>query len=171
MLVFASCSGAKGSNAALPKSPPVIVVTMKDHRFEHPPAIPAGRVIFQVPNTGGAPHRLTLFPLPEDVPPIDVQLRGGERRRAARFAGVPTQPPGATGKFAVNLVAGRRYAMVCFVQEPDGTSHAQRGMVSEFRAGGPVQEPPPSSGGTPMTSPAGSSTSSSTVDPKEPDDP
>lgn len=141
-VIFASCSSSS-AGPPLPPSPPVVVVTMRDHRFEHTAAVPAGRVVFKVRNAGRAPHRLTLFPLAEDVPPIEAQLKGGERRSAPRFAGVPTRPPGTAGMFAVDLAPGTRYALVCFVQGPDGKSHALQGMASELRTAGPLAEPAP----------------------------
>jgi hypothetical protein len=127
----------------LPKGPPVVVVTMREYRYEYPPVVPAGRVVFRFVNAGQSSHRPSLLPLPEDVPPIDVQLRGSERRVATPFAGVPTRKPGTQGTFAVDLVPGRRYALICFAKDADGQSHSLKGMSSEFRAGGEPKPPPP----------------------------
>lgn len=133
-LVTVACRTS--TDSPLPAPPAKVSVTMLDDRFEYRPEIPAGRVVFQIRNAGRRPHRLVLLPLGEDLPPIDVQLRGTERRSATPFAGINTRQPGQTSGFAVDLVPGRRYAMICFVQEPDGTTHAQKGMAREFRAGG-----------------------------------
>ena len=134
-VVATSCSTTT-TRSALPESPPEVVVTMNEYTFEHRSPVPAGRVVFRVRNEGKIDHRLTILPLPEDVPPIQEQMRGAERRVSARFAGIPTRPPGTTGMFAVDLVPGARYAMVCFVLDRDDVSHAQKGMATEFRAGG-----------------------------------
>lgn len=131
-----SCSsGPDSEDAQLPPGAPTVVVTMRDYGFDYPPEIPAGRVVFRVVNDGQSFHRLTMVPLPEDVPPIKEQLRSTERRFLAPFAGIPDRPPGGIGSFAVDLAPGVRYAMVCFVVDPDGQNHAVKGMSAEFRAG------------------------------------
>lgn len=141
-LLATACNSARDSGAPLPAGSPVIQVTMRDHVFEHVSEIPAGRVVFRFHNAGDAVHRVALLPLPEDLPPIDVQLRGTERRAIAPFASISDRPPGQQGAFAVELVAGQRYAFVCFVVD-EGGSHALKGMSSEFRAkAAPVATPP-----------------------------
>lgn len=133
-LLATSCGGQQ---SRLPPLPHVVDVTMEEYRFKYEMNIPAGRVVFNVVNNGRVAHRLSLLPLDEDVPPIDVQLKGSERRIIEPFAGVPTLEPGERGTFAVDLVPGVRYAMVCFlVDEFDDTSHAIKGMNSEFRTPG-----------------------------------
>lgn len=109
---------------------------MREYRFDYDDAIPAGRVVFRIQNEGEVEHRLTLVPLPEDLPPIDEQIRGSVRQGVTPFAGVSERLPGGEGLFAVDLVAGQRYGMVCFVTDADGQSHAVKGMTSEFRAAG-----------------------------------
>jgi hypothetical protein len=129
VLVAGSCAAA--SDAPLPPSPPVAVVTMREYSFEHAP-IPRGRVIFRVRNVGRQAHRLSLLPLPQDFPPILKQLRGAERRSVTTAAAIPDTLPGQSGTFSFDVVPGR-YAIVCFLVEPDGTSHALKGMATEFR--------------------------------------
>ncbi|HSH60674.1 MAG TPA: hypothetical protein VK988_13745 [Acidimicrobiales bacterium] len=137
LVVLTACTGGgQRSGAPLPTPPAVIDVIMREHRFDYNPTVPAGRVVFRVRNDGRVAHRLTMVPLADDLPPIDAQLRGLERRPATPYAGVPNQAPGASASFAVDLVPGRRYAIVCFAKEPqDDVSHALMGMNSEFRAG------------------------------------
>jgi len=122
--------------APLPPAPAVVEVTMREFRFDHQRDVPAGRVVFQLRNDGRLEHELTLLPLAEDVPPISEQVSGSQRRQLAPFAGVYPRQPGTTDTFAVDLVAGRRYALLCYLRDSDGTSHARKGMASEFRAGG-----------------------------------
>jgi hypothetical protein len=45
---------------------------------------------------------------------------------------MPARPPGSTTSVAVDLAPGR-YGLVCFLPDPDGQQHAQKGMSSEFR--------------------------------------
>lgn len=118
---------------------------MADYRFHYGEAIAAGRVLFRVINTGSADHSLSLLPLTEDIPPIDEQLRGTERRAIVPLAAIKARPPGTATTVAVDLAPGVRYAMVCFVDDAEG-SHALRGMSSEFRTAGiPGQLPPSAS--------------------------
>lgn len=133
-LLATSCADGESSKAPRPPPPHVVDVTMEEYRFEYDKDVPAGRVVFNVLNAGQVSHRLSLLPLAEDLPPIDVQLRGSERRIIEPFAGVNAVPPGQRSAFAVDLVSGVRYAMVCFlVDESDNESHALKGMTSEFR--------------------------------------
>jgi hypothetical protein len=41
-------------------------------------------------------------------------------------------PPGGNGAVAVDLGPGR-YALICFLTDDDGQSHALKGMATEFR--------------------------------------
>lgn len=126
----ASC--ASGATTALPPAPPVISVTMDEYHFNlEQEQIPPGRVMFSVTNVGDIEHRVALIPLPEDFPPIQEQVKSDEHRFVRELAAIPDTPPGDDAFFAVDLEPGR-YGLACFVVE-DGTTHAERGMVSEFR--------------------------------------
>lgn len=134
--VTGGCSGERPSQAVLPPPPHLVDVTMNEYGFVYNKDIPAGRVVFTVTNVGRIAHRLSLLPLADDFPPIDVQIRGSERRFINPFAGIPAREPGERGTFAVELAPGVRYAMVCLlVDDQDNQSHALKGMTSEFRAG------------------------------------
>ncbi len=106
---------------------------MSEFRYDYNHAIPSGRVIFRMVNTGRLVHQPNLFPLSDSVPPIVQQVTGDQRVVVAPFAGVLARKPGQVGTFAVDLVAGRRYAFVCFARTPDNQSHAKLGMATEFR--------------------------------------
>ena len=116
-----------------PEPVPVIRITMVDHGFELDAPVPAGRVVFRIENAGQSPHNLVMIPLGEDVPPIDVQLRGSERRLVEPFAGVYERASGDSGTFAVDLLAERRYALICTLSADDGQPHWMHGMATEFR--------------------------------------
>lgn len=127
--------GASGA-APLPKAPPVVPVTMTEYDFALERLVPSGRVVFRVRNAGRLHHRVTLVALPEDLPPIDVQLQGTERRYIQPFAGMPERAPGTTSSFAVDLEPGTRYAFICFTVDRDNVNHAEKGMATEFRSAG-----------------------------------
>lgn len=128
-----SCQSAEAPLPALPPGPPVVVVSMREYRYDYAPAVPAGRVVFRFVNAGRREHQPDLLPLGDDFPPIDEQVRGQQRRVVTPFAGLLPRRPGQTGTFAVDLEPGRRYAFVCFAEADDGQSHSLKGMTSEFR--------------------------------------
>ncbi len=104
---------------------------MREFGFDYRRPVPSGRVVFHVRNRGLLTHEMLVLSLPEDFPPVDVQLRSGKP------ATVPTvashlRPAGSSGRFALDLSPGR-YAMVCLIRDPDGVVHASKGMTSEFR--------------------------------------
>jgi hypothetical protein len=106
---------------------------MREYSFQNLPGVRAGRVVFRVTNAGTRTHSLVLVGLPDDVPPIDQQLRSEERRAVSTYARIPDRPAGSGDTFAVDLVPGR-YALICFTTDPDGGTHALKGMSSEVRA-------------------------------------
>ena len=109
---------------------------MDEFRYSYNKAIPPGRVLLRFVNAGRVPHRPTLLPLAEHLPPINVQLTGPVRQLIPPFAGVTTRNPRTSGTIAVDLVPGHRYAFICTAPAPEGGSHAAKGMNSEFRTSG-----------------------------------
>ena len=148
LLAAAVLGGVACSSSQVPDGsgagPPVVVVTMREYRYQHPQVIPSGRVVFRFVNDGVLEHQTDLMPLAEDFPPIDQQIRGGNRRVVTPFAGFLPRKPGEIGTFDVDLGAGRRYALVCFARAPDDESHALKGMTSEFRPAAPATTSPTS---------------------------
>ncbi len=136
VLLLTSCQEAQSAKGPLPPGPPVVVVTMDEYSFDYDQQVPSGRVVFRFVNDGDVAHQPDVVPLPDDLPPIDEQLRGDARAVVFPLAGVPTRDPGETGTFAVDLAPGARYAIICFARNRDGASHALLGMSSEFRAEG-----------------------------------
>jgi hypothetical protein len=130
--LLAGCTPGRAGGAPLPPSPARIDVTMVEYEFRLPATVPSGRQVFRVTNAGALEHSLVLVSLAEDVPPILDQLRSQDRRGAPTFAKFAARPPGSQDTFAVELPPGR-YALICFVTDADGNSHAAKGMASEFR--------------------------------------
>lgn len=131
--VAGACTSSPDQAVALPPAPPVVTVDMDEFSFTYDPDIPAGRVVFRGHNVGEVVHNLVLLPLDEDLPPLDEQLRGEERRVATPFAALRPVPPGQAREFAVDLAPGQRYGIFCSVADGEGKSHALKGMNSEFR--------------------------------------
>ncbi|MGQ0744477.1 MAG: hypothetical protein ACT4OS_09115 [Acidimicrobiales bacterium] len=131
----ASCSGRPDATGRrLPPAPASLTVTMADFYFVHANRAPAGRVVFEVTNAGRFPHRLSLFRLDDAAPPARELPWTGPDRPGAALAVMPVLAPDESGTFAVDLVAGARYAMASLIAGPDGVPDAQRGMVTELRA-------------------------------------
>lgn len=128
-------SSANTDARPLPPTAPEVVVRMSDFRFDVESDVPSGRVVFRVVNEGAADHLLVLLRLPADFGPIAEQLRGDQRRSVTSLAGVPVRRPGTPGVFAVDLDTTNRYAILCTIVDPDGQSHAQKGMAADLRVG------------------------------------
>ncbi len=135
VLLGTSCQSDARSVPELPPAPPVVAVTMREYRFDYSGSVPGGRVVFRLRNAGQVDHHPSLFPLPEDLPPLADQIAGSERRSLTPLGGVFVRNPGESGTFAVDLVPGQRYAFLCFMEGPDRESHVRKGMYTEFRAG------------------------------------
>jgi len=132
VLMTGACGGG-GRRSVLPPRPTVVDVRMRENKFDYNRVIPSGRAVFRAVNVGHEAHRLTLLPLAPDLPPIDQQLHGAMRSPTLPFAGTLALRPGDTSSFAVDLRPGVRYALICFLVNPQGQSHALLGMNSEFR--------------------------------------
>lgn len=130
LLVVTACAPA--ASAPLPPQPSSVAVRLDEYRFGYDPAVPAGRVIFEVDNEGTIDHQLILVRLPEELPgTLDDQLRSSTRQSAPTFISLPPLVPDQGTTFAADLGPGR-YGMVCFLLDPEGTNHALKGMSSEF---------------------------------------
>jgi uncharacterized cupredoxin-like copper-binding protein len=126
----AACSGSKSD--ALPAPPATMDVTMREYTFDNPATVHSGRIVFTVNNAGTMKHEAILVALPPDAPPIGEQLKSENRMGVATVATLRNRAPGSSGTFAADLPPGR-YAFICFVTDPNGVSHALKGMSSEFR--------------------------------------
>lgn len=128
-LSLGSCAADR--SAELP-GPAVVEVEMTEYRFKYDRSgIKKGRVLFKAQNSGKSSHQMVISILSEDTPPILEQLRSSDRRVVSQLASFPPKAPGSRAALAVDLEPGR-YAMVCFVADPDGKQHGTKGMASEF---------------------------------------
>ncbi len=133
-LSTAGCSSVPHTtNVGLPPGPEVVNVTMREFAFDLDRPVPTGRVVFRVANHGRVAHSLTVIPIPDDLPPLDAQLHGDSRQVTSPFAGIPSQGPGASDSFAVDIQPHQRYGFICLLRDPDGSSHALKGMNLEFK--------------------------------------
>ena len=62
-----------------PPRPQVVSVTMREYGYDYEPPTASGRIVFNLENTGRVDHEAVLITLGDEIPPIDRQLRSGER--------------------------------------------------------------------------------------------
>ncbi len=129
VVLAASCGGSAES---FPRPVPTVDVALREYGFDYKADFQSGRTVIRVRNSGTLQHQLVLISIPEELPPLDQQLRGTERQVVPTIVSLRPGDPGTTRTFAVDLDPGR-YGFVCFVEDPDGVQHAHKGMNSEFR--------------------------------------
>lgn len=112
--------------------PYVVDLIMRDSSFDYDHNVRAGRTIFRIRNLGNQVHELVLIRIPEsERASLQAILSGPSRRVFPTVAALPSRRPGQSGSFAIDAVAGR-YAMVSFVEAPNGVPDYANGMRSEF---------------------------------------
>lgn len=131
-LLAAGCTPG-AADKPVPGPVPAIQVLIEDDDLAIHGPVPAGRVVFQIRNLGQRPHRLTLFPMPEDAGPIEQEVTDEKQRPVRLLARVSNLQPGNTGTFAADLAAGQRYGLIDYSRAPDGTQHMALGVAGEFR--------------------------------------
>jgi len=142
-IVTWAVTGPGGGAPAADVSPQMVEVTMTEYRFDYQAPPQPGRTVFRFVNAGKGDHMGSLNLLDDDVPPIDAQLHGTERRPVASPVELPVSSPGHIQTFAVDLAPGQRYAFLCFLVDPPTKEvHALKGMNSEFRTAGTKRSPP-----------------------------
>lgn len=146
MLVSGGCSRDEAATAFVaPTGPAMVVVRTTEHRFAHPAVIRAGRVVVRARNAGQLGHEVLLVRLPDDIAvPLAEQVLS-DTRVPVETVGQLGLMTGDRGSFAVDLAPGR-YGFVCFVTDPDGETHARKGMASDLTvvAGGASSRDKPS---------------------------
>jgi hypothetical protein len=106
---------------------------MTEYRFHFDRRIHPGQTLFRIRNVGKAVHDVGVYILAPDLPPLDAQLHGNVRRPIMTLAILPARLPGTRQQFVLNLVAGQRYGLICFLIDKDGVNEALKGMNAEFR--------------------------------------
>jgi hypothetical protein len=138
-------AGTQELPVAIPTDAQVATAEMVDFAFNLTQrSFEAGRPIaFEVINYGQYPHELVVFGLPEGVTLGQVLADESLFARLA-YAGDTFAEPGQPGDplVLVDLAPGT-YLAVCFVDEPEGIPHIERGMIAEFTVdeGGPAATP------------------------------
>ena len=115
--------------------PATFDVTVNEYRFDYRGRVPSGRVVFRTRNAGAIAHEVLLVAVPDDFHlSVSEQVKSPTPAAFPTKAIVPERGPQSTGEFAVDMTPGR-YALVCFLRDPDGVYHARKGMTAEFTVG------------------------------------
>lgn len=151
-VVAAGCTaGPTAGQAPVPDPVPTVEVRLADEDLTVERPVPAGHVVFHVRNTGSRDHRVVLFPMGADWPPIHQEIANDTQHPVRFRARVPNLAPGETGRFAVDLATGQRYGLLDYSTGPEGQPHLTQGVAGEFtpqptdsRASPPAFTPQPS---------------------------
>jgi hypothetical protein len=131
-------SGAIQRTVPIPAGVTPVPVALQEFAFVYDKSLTAsGNIAFQASNIGAAPHELQIAKLNTNRPLVDLINEGGEGPpEGVEDIGGLFFEPGESGNlvFTQPLAPGR-YAMVCFVETPQGVPHAALGMFSEFTVG------------------------------------
>lgn len=137
---------------APPPAPPtanVVTITANDFAFVAPDTIPAGLTTVKFQNAGKEPHQVVFVRIDSGKTMADVaNLMKDPNAKVPGWLSFPMGAngivPGDSGNATATLTAGH-YILACFLSSPDGTSHANKGMVKplEVRAAtGPAAAEP-----------------------------
>ncbi len=175
LFVLSACGGDAEQDAAspTPTEPEANVVELRgdEYAFVMPETIEGGWTSIRFTNTGDEPHEFALAKLTQGKtiedglrllseatsgpPPEWIEIR----------AGLPTLDAGETATLTQDLEPGT-YALLCFLDAPDGKTHIEHGMVRGFEVRGQSGAPKPEADATLLlgswksapTVPAGEST-------------
>ena len=136
--------------------PAVVTITGTEFAFQAPDTVPAGLVTFKFVNRGQMFHQAQLVRLEKGrtVPELLATMRG-PRKPLPKWAvevGGPNAPrPGGGEANATMSLAPGTYALLCFVDTPDGTLHALKGMARTIVVTPPARGAAAAAGGAAPT--------------------
>ena len=126
-------SGEEDLSPAIPSGVTAVDVKLFDFAFGYDPAAAAGGdVAFRLENVGQQKHEFAIVKAPEGKS-LPELLEAPEELELVAQAEV--EPGKQQNLVLTEALAPGRYAVVCFlpdVNDPEGTPHAFKGMVSEF---------------------------------------
>ena len=136
LVMLAACgTQEQAGSTAQPAAPTAVTVHAKDFAYDMPDSIPAGYVTFTLVNDGPSFHHATVVRLDSAKTMADLEAAlktPGPLPAWAVPLGGPNAPnPGSSSNATLDLAAGH-YAMVCFVDIPDGVPHFAKGMAHAF---------------------------------------
>lgn len=113
-----------------------VTVVGTDYAFEAPDTLPPGPTVFVLDNRGVVQHEVGMGLLKEGVTIEDALAaqQAGDDPLEATLGFVYADPEERSpGRLFVDLQPGRRYGLVCFLQDrPDAPPHTELGMHHDF---------------------------------------
>lgn len=117
-----------------PEGTTVVDVSLLEYQFSFDPAeITNGNIAFAASNIGGEDHEIAIVEVAPDAV-IEEVIADEAFFETANIVGVggPWPPGTETNVVFTEEFAPGRYAMLCFIENSEGTPHAFLGMVDEF---------------------------------------
>ncbi len=135
IIALSACGGsASQTPTATSIQMPAITVQARDDIFQIPTKVQAGLVSITLNNDGPSPHQATVLRLHNNVDYQTFQKTLNSNLVASLqmvdfVGGVDTIGPKQSQVAILKLTAGQ-YAIVCYVQGPDGQAHYMHGMIT-----------------------------------------
>ncbi|MBA3316669.1 MAG: hypothetical protein H0T50_01070 [Gemmatimonadales bacterium] len=115
--------------------PAVVTVEANDYAFGVPARVPAGVVTFRLVNQGKEAHHAQVIRLQDGKTVADF-LRAFTDTASmpawVRYLGGPVGTAPGRELLATTRLAPGRYALICRIRSPNGTTHVMKGMIREF---------------------------------------
>ena len=143
-LLISACAGGDGKDAdtsaastkaapdAASATPNVVTYNATNYKFSGPSEIPAGVTTFNLVNDGPGFHHLQIVRLDSGKTMADLNdamKKKGPPPNWVVMVGGPNAPnPSMTANATLDMTPGN-YALVCFVDVPEGVPHVMKGMI------------------------------------------
>lgn len=131
-----------------------------EYAYDVSPAKVSGQpaIMIHGTNAGKMDHEIVMFQVPDgykaaDIAKLDPTKMSSE---GISFVGQIYLPVGQQGDMLLEGLTPGTYVIACFIQAPDGQSHAAKGMVAEITVTAPVTVEVPNVVASPVASPAAS---------------
>ena len=148
--VIAAAAALGGCGGSDEPEENVVEIRGDEYAFVMPSSFDGGWTTLQLTNTGREPHEFALAKLEGDRTLADVQKmladpatqKNGPPAWVQIRAGIPTLGRGETAALTQRLEPGR-YALICFLDGPEGHPHFHDGMLKVVEVGADAGAEPP----------------------------
>lgn len=116
--------------------PNVVTVTVSDYSFHAPDSVPAGLTMIQALMRGEVPHHVNVVKLDSSKTAADyvnALTPGAPPPAWAQAVGGPNPTESGTTANAMLVLEPGNYALICFVDIPEGMPHFMRGMFKDLK--------------------------------------
>ncbi len=142
LLLSAALAGGVPAPAAVPTTPPVVIIHAKDYAYIAPATVKAGVSTFRLVNDGKELHHLSIIRLDTGKSMADfaaaMKKPGPPPTWITAVGGPNPALPGGSVEATLNLDAGN-YVMLCFIPSPGSTMpHAMKGMMAPLTVTAPA---------------------------------